>query len=570
MTTEFDWDVFVSYATDDIALVDEVARTLRGQGARVFVDRDCIPDSVRTDEIAIREYLAGALGGSSALVVLWGQGHAGSSWCRWEWERFRESGRPIFVMAVDHFEPDAAWLEGTIALERDDLSSWRDGEFVLGHQQNPRPAPASEAGLSTLLLRPAEWARRIRILGPSYSLLELLTERRAWKAPAFRKMSASIVLGSWGTSLLVLLGLVLVAGRHPGDADWLRRQLLLSGGVGLVGGGLLILGHGVGAGAVATLASTVVGSTTTFLVFWLGLTRQGYPAAVSAGVLLAVCATYRHRLGPLYGVDLARPLRAMWTSYALMSFGVLAAGSLLACTLIFNNELARAAVDLGFEATLASVPWRFRALFGGGLGLLTGLSAAIASAQRLSFRVRPRESRQRGVAALVVFVAFVTVFGATLASMDGLENGRPREGAVLGVLSAFVACTIYLLPGVGAGLRLSEAAKSRWSLVGAALLATLGWALINGKLLPDVAGVVIAAKSPELAQLPLLKQAAAIAFLNAQLESLKSQIDQILLLFLVSLGGTYAIGSASGWLSRKKATAMRRHADPKREPQLTP
>jgi uncharacterized membrane protein YhaH (DUF805 family) len=85
-------DVFISYAREDKARADQVARGLQALGLDCFWDTEIPPGQTWAD------YIEGKLSQCKAVVVLWSAHSTGSQWVREEARMGRESGKLIPAM----------------------------------------------------------------------------------------------------------------------------------------------------------------------------------------------------------------------------------------------------------------------------------------------------------------------------------------------------------------------------------------------------------------------------------------------------------------------------------------
>lgn len=85
-------DVFISYAREDRALAEQVARALQARGVESFWDVEIPPGQAWDD------YLASKLAGCRAVVVLWSQHSTKSEWVREEARMGKERAQLIPAM----------------------------------------------------------------------------------------------------------------------------------------------------------------------------------------------------------------------------------------------------------------------------------------------------------------------------------------------------------------------------------------------------------------------------------------------------------------------------------------
>jgi uncharacterized membrane protein YhaH (DUF805 family) len=165
-------DVFLSYAREDRAFAEKVARALTAMGVETFWDTDIPPGKTWAD------YIEGKLTGCRAVIVLWSQHSTKSQWVREEARMGRDSSKLI-----------PAIIDGTPApfgfgeVQAADLSRWNGQSndpqwtrFAAAVQQAagvsavsaPRPSPqpqpvyasASVASAGTESLSPVGYVQK--------------------------------------------------------------------------------------------------------------------------------------------------------------------------------------------------------------------------------------------------------------------------------------------------------------------------------------------------------------------------------------------------------------------------
>ena len=106
-------DVFLSYAREDTARADQVAKGLAAAGLDVFWDNEIPPGTTWAD------YIEQKLTQSKALIVLWSENSTKSQWVREEARMGRDKGVLIPVM-IDNSQPPFGFGEVQAA----NLSNW--------------------------------------------------------------------------------------------------------------------------------------------------------------------------------------------------------------------------------------------------------------------------------------------------------------------------------------------------------------------------------------------------------------------------------------------------------------
>ena len=107
-------DVFISYAREDRARADQIARGLQAMGHECFWDTDIPPGQTWAD------YIEGKLSACKAVIVLWSAHSTGSQWVREEARMGRDKGKLIPAMLDNSPAPF-----GFGEVQAANLSTWR-------------------------------------------------------------------------------------------------------------------------------------------------------------------------------------------------------------------------------------------------------------------------------------------------------------------------------------------------------------------------------------------------------------------------------------------------------------
>lgn len=152
-------DVFLSYAREDVARAEQVAKGLQQAGLDVFWDNEIPPGTTWAD------YIEQKLTQCKALIVLWSEHSTKSQWVREEARMGRDKGVLIPVM-IDNSQPPFGFGEVQAA----NLSSW-NGEADNPHwrrfldavsrfsQAAPAPAPAPAPEAPRQVTPPQAWVQ---------------------------------------------------------------------------------------------------------------------------------------------------------------------------------------------------------------------------------------------------------------------------------------------------------------------------------------------------------------------------------------------------------------------------
>jgi hypothetical protein len=148
-------DVFLSYAREDAARAEQVARGLEQAGIDVFWDNEIPPGTTWAD------YIEQKLTQCKALIVLWSEHSTKSQWVREEARMGRDKGVLIPVM-IDNSTPPFGFGEVQAAnltgwQGEDDNPNWRRFVSAVSNfaKAAPRPQPAMSAPPRDASPRPA-------------------------------------------------------------------------------------------------------------------------------------------------------------------------------------------------------------------------------------------------------------------------------------------------------------------------------------------------------------------------------------------------------------------------------
>ena len=200
-------DVFLSYAREDNARAEQIARTLEAAGLDVFWDNEIPPGTTWAD------YIESKLTQCKALIVLWSETSTKSQWVREEARLGRDKGVLIPVM-IDACQPPFGFGE----LQAANLSAWQ------GDANDPTWRRFVEAVGSFASAQPRPAVARPQTPAPA------LAQARAWMQA--KGVSAwALVAGAVGAAIVVIVavGAILpaqqqsqarqAANLNPGPAD---------------------------------------------------------------------------------------------------------------------------------------------------------------------------------------------------------------------------------------------------------------------------------------------------------------------------------------------------------------
>ena len=186
-------DVFVSYAREDRARAEQLARALQAEGLDVFWDTEIPPGQTWAD------YIEGKLAQCKALIVLWSEHSTKSQWVREEARMGRDKGILIPAM-IDNSQAPFGFGEVQAA----NLATWR-GQGDHAEWRRFLDAVKRLAGTSTSAPRaaaPQQTASPPRMQMPP---IGAASAQMMQQARAQWKLVAGVVGGA--VALLLLIGL---------------------------------------------------------------------------------------------------------------------------------------------------------------------------------------------------------------------------------------------------------------------------------------------------------------------------------------------------------------------------
>jgi hypothetical protein len=473
---------FISFAWEALERALKLYDELGAKPEHVFLAEKSLPQDVDLTELYLEEELGSALRQSGALVVLWGRAYSGSRWCRWEIDYFRAHcpGRPIFVLAVDgaEFPADPKLREDICFIEGfQDLREARARPSSIAAAPEPSSKPPLWLAPLLLLGAPNRWSAMLGPVSPNASAFDFVAPQlfgppeqgRRWAVSTF---TGCILINAVSAAIAFILGWAVLGA----DPEKLGRELLFSGMISLVAGSVLALGHGLGAGAATLVVSGAVGFGTTLLYRLLDGTG-GAPSAAAAGAVIAAAAAYRIHLSPVVGLETPRPPRLGLTAISIFAAGLGVGTALIEAGFSFHLTLVSLVLQLPVNGQgmpeWSELPLPGRVFFGVGVGALAGITSAWSFRQRLAFQVRPRDQRMRGWQ-LSVASALVWMLVGGLAAGLGAPAGTDAEALIIGTLVGLIATSLYLLPLVPFGLRMTEGRKAAFGFLGAVFLVGVG------------------------------------------------------------------------------------------------
>lgn len=190
-------DVFLSYAREDTARADQVAKGLAAAGLDVFWDNEIPPGTTWAD------YIEQKLTQSKALIVLWSENSTKSQWVREEARMGRDKGVLIPVM-IDNSQPPFGFGEVQAA----NLSNWN------GEADHPHWRRFVDAVMNATKAEPRPSAQPMPSAPPRAASPPPVQQpqQAAWSTPAPPPAKGGVPVWAWiaggVAAIVVVLGII--------------------------------------------------------------------------------------------------------------------------------------------------------------------------------------------------------------------------------------------------------------------------------------------------------------------------------------------------------------------------
>lgn len=492
------YDVFISYATEDLSHAEEARDALQQVGLNVYLDvpqhrppssllgllrerlrsltmhsrRDTpsgvnsLSDLLTPNQVAAK--LNELLDSSDSVLVLWSQSHRGSYWSREELSYFERQypTRPIFCLPLDATNlswPSPQWCPIT------DIHDINHETIATGSSLDTRSRaiPSEDSFAKWTLLRPQRWVDQVWRLRSGTTIPELLRMRAD---PAFATrpgaqqvwQTAQRVLSRGLLATLVLSTLVLSI---PAVLDLLRfeKHVMAARNCLFIFASVWALSPVAGMQAsIASLAPAALAG----IVFGLG-TQE----------LLAFLTSYTHAepaAGCALGVFFGFIGAYEWTFRARPggSAPVFRASAKLAVAGMTVGIMVSLLMVIGIAAALARDTGNLRGFRAAPILLALAILSGAALWQEVSRGGRVREMLYRGVKPAGALLGAFLLLGVLVWLIEPkIDHDTIVSGLVAGGFLGLCAGNVYVSPGIILGVSVPSEARALGSIV--AVSATL-------------------------------------------------------------------------------------------------
>jgi hypothetical protein len=441
------YDVFLSYAKEDVETAVRYYGRLKKAGLEVFFAPKTLPPNVAD----LHSELLAALRQSDAILLLWTPYVDKSQWVAFEASIHAtmrlEPGRPDFALILlDLGGPRApAWATVDLVLDGESEvhleTILRKGEWKRPLQDRARARARLTGVLGSALLCQASWVRRVRSalprLGPNFSVAQIRPDEAA--RPEVTAMVNECLIGMLGWCGLMagigwlLGGLVFQSSYVPKWSGYVKREVLLTPCLATAAGLILILRVGLAAGVAAAVAGAACGTTLAVAMGWIAR-PDPLTGAVTAGVVLGTCAAISYLLGSTARTEDVRPRK--WNARPLIgvasAIGVAGGAQLLAAEIGRRyhdpHGVTRAGIGLFLGGLIFAVP----AVVAGWAAYRQKRGYLWRSAAKFFFWI------WLTLAALAAGFSALVPFGNPFTALDGVGVGLLSGAAAAGVLTLLV------------------------------------------------------------------------------------------------------------------------------------
>ena len=305
------YDVFISYAQEDQDVARRYYDRLKRAGLAVFF----APESLPREFAGLHSELLAALRQSKAVLLLWTPYVDKSQWVAFEGSIHATSrlmsGQPqSALILLDLGGPRTpGWLTVDIVVDRDAEPQLETILRMREWKRRPRlDKPGRAAGWTgiarSVLFDHSSWIQRARTalprLGPNCAIAHIRPDEAARpEAEALVNECAIGVLAWCGLMAAIgwlLGGMVFQNSYLEPPRGFVKREVLLTPCLAASAGVILMLRVGLASGVAAAVAGAAAGTILSIAMGWIAR-PDPLTGAVTAGVVLGVCAAVSHRLG---------------------------------------------------------------------------------------------------------------------------------------------------------------------------------------------------------------------------------------------------------------------------------
>ncbi len=194
-------DVFLSYAREDTARADQVAKGLAAAGLDVFWDNEIPPGTTWAD------YIEQKLTQSKALIVLWSENSTKSQWVREEARMGRDKG-VLIPVTIDNAQPPFGFGEVQAA----NLSNWN------GEADHPHWRRFVDAVMRATAAEPRPPSQPMPSAPPRAAPQPQQAQQAAWSTPTPAPAKSGIPVWAWivggVVAVVVVLGVIGLAAQQ--------------------------------------------------------------------------------------------------------------------------------------------------------------------------------------------------------------------------------------------------------------------------------------------------------------------------------------------------------------------
>jgi len=446
-TADEAFDVFISFAIEDLDAAQTFAEQLEGLGWRVFL----ATPGRRPGDRQAQQFLGENIKRSRNILLLWSQWVDKSEWVALEMSIVatdRATAAPDTkqrVVVVDYGGPLLpGWFRYDLACQArhvTDPESLFATSSVVGADECPprslvrsrhsvRRIPAIAAIIDLGAWNDLSRAALLRV-GPTFSISDLRKEELS-NACLARLIRDAVAIAMLLILVIVVAALVLWRWglRFPDDwQGYVPRAVLISGSAALASLVILSLRIGVAAAVAGSLNGVAYGTLTALLAAYHGR-PEPWAGGVTVGAMFGATAATALRTHALAGTP-TTGFSLRWTPFVgtLIAYGVVVAGQYIA----------------GRAVTIDTSSGYSRALFGLMVGLAVFLPIGGIAGWFAHLQIRRRFRGQAMAVGTTVWLALTAVMCAVASIVPFGNSFDPRDGAGVGLLSGAVGAGLLTI-----------------------------------------------------------------------------------------------------------------------------